>query len=402
MRAPIDLPATMTVRELMVTTPVTVPPDLSIRETVRIMKERNIGAVLVGEDGRLAGIFTERDLLHHVSLAPADWQRPISDWMTADPWTIGPDSTWEQTLSLMETLRIRHVPVVEDGRIIGIVTARGLMDHYTDYLNRVVAERTRELREANERLQQRDAELRLHMTVAGRLQTRLLPAEPPEWPGVAWATHYQPVDPLGGDYYDFARPGDGQFGVLIADASGHSIPAAMVAIMARTAFAASARTTVSPAAVLTAMNRRLYGLTGEHFVSAFYAVYDRQTRRLTYANAGHPFPLRYDSARGVVAPLHATGLLLGIMAESTYDESAITLAPGDRLLFYTDGVVDQAGGDDGQPFGQDRLIAALAANADQSPLTLTHRLADALAAHQGDRPVQDDMTILAAAVEAAD
>ena len=121
--------------------------------------------------------------------------------------------------------------------------------------------------------------MRLNMNVAGRLQTRLLlPSAPPGWPELSWGIHYAPLDPLGGDYYDFAQPDDRHLGILIADASGHSIPAAMVAIMARFAFAEVVRHTVRPAEVLSVMNRRLQGLTDERFVTAFFGVLDRQTR----------------------------------------------------------------------------------------------------------------------------
>src|SRR5204862_335794 len=78
----------------------------------------------------------------------------------------------------------------------------------------------------------RDTELRLNLRSAGRLQTKLmLPKAPPDWPELTWAVHYAPLDHLGGDYYDYAQPAPDQLGLLIADASGHSIAAAMVASM---------------------------------------------------------------------------------------------------------------------------------------------------------------------------
>src|SRR5437763_5590285 len=129
-------------------------------------------------------------------------------------------------------------------------------------------------------------------------------------------------------------------GILIADASGHSIAAGMVAIMARFAFAEVVRHTVRPAQVLEFMNRRLQGLTDERFVTAFYGVLDRQTREIRYANAGHPPPLRYSPRTGLVEPLAARGLMLGIVPDASYEEKTLTLAPGDRLCLYTDGVVE--------------------------------------------------------------
>jgi sigma-B regulation protein RsbU (phosphoserine phosphatase) len=233
------------------------------------------------------------------------------------------------------------------------------------------------------------------MTMAGRLQARLLPAAPPDWPEIQWAAHYQPLDPLGGDHYDFAQPDDRRFGVFIADATGHSIPAALVAIMTRAAFIGATRTTLQPAAVLAGMNRRLYGLTGEHFVSAFYGVYDRQSRAFSYANAGHPFPRRYDRAAGRCQPLAMAGLLLGVMPEADYEEASVHLNAGDRLLFFTDGVTECRGPDQ-ETFGERRVEEVLAQNHEQSARTLVQRLVDRLTSFRGAMPLRDDITVLAA------
>jgi serine phosphatase RsbU (regulator of sigma subunit) len=317
--------------------------------------------------------------------------------MTRDPRTITPGSSWEDAMALLERFHVRHLPVVEKGQLVGVLTARDLMARRADYLNRLVEERTRELRQANERLQERDAETRLHMMVAGRLQMRLLPGQAPRLPEIECYAHYAPLDPLGGDHYDFAQPDPRHLGILIADASGHSIPAAMVAIMARTAFATASREGLSPAAVLSTMNQNLHGLTGEHFVTAFYGIFDRQSRLLTYANAGQPFPYCYHATPGKCEPLVAHGLMLGILPDSQYDEHHLQLSAGDKLLFYTDGVVDCVGEQD-QAFGVGRLEAHLQEHGKQSARSLAQTLAHALTAFRGSRPPLDDLTILAAEI----
>src|SRR2546421_289736 len=95
------------------------------------------------------------------------------------------------------------LPVTENGRIVGIVSARQLIAFRSEHLNRMVEERTQELQRLYDEVSARDAEMRLNMNVAGRLQTRLLlPGSPPGWPEIHWGIHYAPLDPLGGDYYD--------------------------------------------------------------------------------------------------------------------------------------------------------------------------------------------------------
>ena len=158
--------------------------------------------------------------------------------MTTDPHTIAPDVGWEEAVAAMDRLRVRHLPVVEGRRrVIGIVSTRRLMSYRTEYLNRLIEERTRELKRAIDEVMGRDAELRYNLARrGGRLQTLHAPAArpfPPEWPELRWGVHYAPLDHLGGDYYDVARPDPDHLGLLIADASGHSIAAAMVATASR-------------------------------------------------------------------------------------------------------------------------------------------------------------------------
>jgi phosphoserine phosphatase RsbU/P len=387
------------VRHVMVRDPISVAPSAPLMDVVQLMSRRQIGAVLVSDNGRLNGIFTERDLLRYAAEAPHGWrQRPVSDWMTRELHTISADASWEEAVTLMERIHVRHLPVVDQERVVGLVTARNLIAWRTEHLNRAVDERTSELQRLAEQLLLRDRQSQRDMAVAGRLLNRLLlPKAPPSWPGWSWSVHFRPLDPLGGDYYDFATPDDDHLGVLIADASGHSLPAAMVAIMARIAFA-EVLGSPRPAEVLAAMNRRLQGLADERFVTAFYGVFDRQSRRLTFANAGHPQPLHYSAANKTCRPLAASGFMLGILANATYEEQSVDLAPGDRLVFYTDGAIESRN-EAGQAFGIDRLEATAIAHADRSAEVLRDALVDAVVAFRGQAPKADDCTIVVAACQ---
>jgi serine phosphatase RsbU (regulator of sigma subunit) len=392
----------LTVREVMQPHPVIVPPTCPLREVVGVMNEKRIGGVLVtGGDGRLLGIFTERDLLKRVAATEGEWRdRPVSEWMTLAPHTITPDVGWEAAVEMMDRCRVRHLPVLEDGRVIGILSTRMLMRQRAEHLNRLVEQRTQELRRANEELLARDSEQRYNLRAAGRFQNRLLlPQAPPEWPELRWGAHYAPLDHLGGDYYDTAHPAPDRLGLLIADASGHSIAAALVAILSRTAFAEVARGTPSPGEVLTEMNRRLQGLADERFVTAFYGILDRRTRVLTYANAGHPYPLRWCADSGGVQPLGAQGFMLGIMPEEQYREKTVQLAPGDRLCFYTDGLIE-ARNEIGETFGTDRLTDCLAAHGGLPAERLTEEILATQREFRGSHALSDDVTLVVAELRA--
>jgi serine phosphatase RsbU (regulator of sigma subunit)/CBS domain-containing protein len=387
----------LTVRQVMQAEPVVVPRSCPLREVMDRMNRQRIGAVIVveGEDDELCGIFSERDLLRRVVDADLGWRdRPVSDWMTRDPYTIGPDVGWEEAVAMMDRLRVRHLPVVEGRRVVGIISTRMLMGRRTEYLNRLVDERTRELKQANDEILARDAELRYNLRAAGRFQTRLLlPNAPPDWPELRWGLHYAPLDHLGGDFYDVARPDPDHLGFLIADASGHSIAAAMVAILCRAAFTEAAGTTASPGAVLAEMNARLQGLADERFVTAFYAVLDRRTRVLTYANAGHPYPLRFVAQTGEVERLSAQGFMLGIMPDEQYREKTVQLEPGDRLCLYTDGLIE-ARNEMGEGYGTDRLQGALAAHGREPAAALSDRLLADQREFRGTYPLSDDVTLV--------
>jgi sigma-B regulation protein RsbU (phosphoserine phosphatase) len=391
--------ATLSVRDIMVGETVAVGPDAPILAAIRRMNGHRIGAVLVAVGTTLHGIFTERDLLRLAAEAAPGWrQLPVGDWMTSDPFAVSPDAGWEDAVALMERLHVRHLPVVDDGKLVGIVSSRQLIARRTDHLNRLVEERTRELQQLTADLLERERQTQYQLRIAGRLLGRaLLPKGPPAGDDLAWAIHYTPLGALGGDYYDFVVPDERYVGVLMADASGHSVAAAMVAVMARIAFAEVVRETVRPGEVLRGMNERLVGLTEERFVTAFFGLLDRRTREFVCANAGHPHPLRHDAAAGQCHPFGPRGLMLGVIAEADYPEETVTLGRGDRVCFYTDGVVEAMNAT-GETYGGGRLQALLTAHAAEPAADILRGIESDLNWFRGDQGHGDDVTLLVAEV----
>lgn len=386
----------LTVRQVMQPEPISVPSSMKIQDAIRLMNDRRIGAVIVQDQpDQLLGIFTERDLLRRVVTAVPGWRDyPVSDWMTKNPITIEPHVDWDEAVGMMARERVRHLPVMEKGRVIGLISNRQLMVTRTDYLNRKVEARTQELRQANDLLLAREAESLQNLRAAGRLHRQLvLPKAPPEMPGLRWGIHYRPLDHLGGDYYDFAEPAPDHVGILIADGSGHSIPAALLAVMASVAFNDISDKFASPGTVLTHVNKRLAGLAEERFVSAFYGVLDTGTNILHYATAGHPPPLRYEAGTGRVQSLTGTGFLLSVMPDEEYREKEAKLAPGDKICFYTDGVTE-ARNEIGEMFGQERLTGCLTAHGKQSASEIATHIIECQKSFIGSEPLTDDLTLL--------
>jgi phosphoserine phosphatase RsbU/P len=174
------------------------------------------------------------------------------------------------------------------------------------------------------------------LETARQIQTSLLPRELPRLQHLDLAVRYLPMTAVAGDLYDVVALSPARVGILVADVSGHGIPAALVASMVKLAFASQSEHADDPARVLRAMNRVLCSHV-ETFVTAVYVVIDSENRTITYANAGHP-PVLIGRADSHIDVSREHGCVLGVLPEADYTNEQLTLAPGDRVWLYTDGI----------------------------------------------------------------
>lgn len=183
------------------------------------------------------------------------------------------------------------------------------------------------------------AALHQELETARRIQFSILPHESPATTHLAIATRYQPMAEVAGDYFDFAHIDAQRCGFLIADVSGHGVPAALIASMVKVAFQAQAEHREIPEQVLAGMNGILGHRLEGQFVTAGYAFIDTASGKLRYAGAGHP-PLYILSSGGELCELASEGLMLGPFAEARYAGTERNLLPGDRILMYSDGIIE--------------------------------------------------------------
>ena len=214
------------------------------------------------------------------------------------------------------------------------------------------------------------------LETARQIQRSILPKRPPTIDGLSIAAHYDSMAEVAGDFYDFVVTPSGQLGVLVADVSGHGVPAAIVASMVKIALAVQEGEVADPGLVLTRMNRALCGRFELAYVTATFALIDPVARTLTYAAAGHPSPLLVR-ATGRVESLDERGMVLGFLPEAGYSSATLRdLAGGDRIVFYTDGITE-ASRSDGEFFGdrqfRDVLTIGLSQPADRFLATLIDR-----------------------------
>jgi serine phosphatase RsbU (regulator of sigma subunit) len=208
------------------------------------------------------------------------------------------------------------------------------------------------------------------------------------------AVHFVPVTAVAGDLYDFVRLDPARTGILVADVSGHGIPAALVASMVKLAFTTAADESHDPAQVLSAINRALCRQLELGLVTAVYVVIDTERGSATFANGGHPPPL-VGRADGQVEAIQEHGLLLGFKPDVAYKNVEIPLRDGDLLLLYTDGVTE-ARNAAGEFFDRDRLAGWLAARGDRQVAPFMKAAVAELDRWRGDRAFEDDVTFVVA------
>jgi phosphoserine phosphatase RsbU/P len=238
------------------------------------------------------------------------------------------------------------------------------------------------------------------LQIANQIQASILPRGVPRIAGLEIVARYVPMSAVAGDFYDFLVVDDRHLGVLVADVTGHGVPAALIASMLKVAFAGQTTHAEDPARVLAGLNRALCGKFEEHFVTAAYVFVDLDRFILRYAGAGHP-PLLLVSrsnARGRDSEsreVEANGLMLGLFPEAAYSSVEIPFDAGDRVLLFTDGILE-ATNSAREEFGKSRLKKFLAASSSSAS-----HLADALllelrhwSGAEAKRMHDDDITLL--------
>ncbi len=232
-------------------------------------------------------------------------------------------------------------------------------------------------------------EIQNELDLARRIQLSLLPGDFPDSPAFHVAARYVPMNSVAGDFYDFLVADASHAGILIADVSGHGVPAALIASMVKMAAVAQRADAAHPGRLLTGMNRALCGNTQGQYVTAACVHLDAVGREMRYAAAGHPAMLMLR--RGMVTEVAENGLLLAAVDGVEYLDCSVPLEPGDRLLLYTDGLTE-ARNAAGELFGEESLMKLMKSTAIMPPA----KAASEIIAHvkRWSSSQDDDLTLL--------
>ena len=244
-------------------------------------------------------------------------------------------------------------------------------------------------------LRERDA-LEREMNVAREVQRELLPRTVPRFEGLELVGVCRPAIAVGGDYYDYLEHADGRPGLVIADISGKGVPAALLMASLQASVRSLFHTAADPGQLHARLNEALCrSSSSSRYATAFVADFDRDARRLTYSNAGHLPALIVRG--GQTLRCEEGGMPIGLFEGATYKTGTLTLAPGDLLALFTDGVTE-APAPDGEEFGDARLADLLRAHLDRPLDAAVQAVLDALLDWSGPVAPRDDVTLLLARV----
>jgi serine phosphatase RsbU (regulator of sigma subunit) len=253
------------------------------------------------------------------------------------------------------------------------------------------------LRGVREQLASQLSSIRREMETAREIQLSILPREIPVVEGLDIAARYIPMTAVAGDFYDFIRIDEKRIGILVADVSGHGMPAALISSMLKIALSAQTGCAADPARVLAGLNQALCGKFQGHFVTAVYILVDTEKQSLCYAGAGHPPLILREQSAGLTREFLENGLFLGFFPDATYSAVEIPFSEGDWGVLYTDGIVETTNLSDEQ-FGVDRFKLFLQNNHDLSAGKFVDGLLDEVSRwsdRASGRESEDDVTLLA-------
>lgn len=230
------------------------------------------------------------------------------------------------------------------------------------------------------------------LTVARRLQLSILPVSIPDIRNVRIAVAYQPMTAVGGDFYEFICIDDTHVGFLIADVTGHGVPAALIASMIKMASQSVIPYAAEPGEVLRGLNRMLFPQLHDQLVSAAYLWLDTENHQAMYSAAGHPPLLHWR--RGKLEPIESNGLLFGVIPDSDYPVCGLEVRAGDRFLLYTDGVVEPQNAS-GDFFGDCKLEEVVHHHQSRPPSEFADQLLSEIRRWQpATLAQQDDITLI--------
>jgi len=243
--------------------------------------------------------------------------------------------------------------------------------------------------------------VKAEIDAANRIQAALLPQDAPNLAGASVASHYRAASEIGGDYFDFLPQQNGDVGIAFGDVSGHGLTSGIVMAMAKAALLVQVDYDASPRVVLKVLNEIVIKTAPRRMLMTFFfGLLNPHDQTLRFSSAGHLDPYVFRASTQKLEPLSSWGFPLGVRRREPFREHSVTFAAGDRLILYSDGLIE-AIDDDGEPFGFDRFEKALIENGHRSADDIKKALLQSVRKFTHNRPPEDDQTLVVVSFDEA-
>ncbi|MFW5799258.1 MAG: SpoIIE family protein phosphatase [Spirochaetota bacterium] len=271
------------------------------------------------------------------------------------------------------------------------------INDYNEHLEDMVKYRTSELNEANKELKEINRAMLEELKMAQRIQENIIPDNTnlPHSGLLKYASDYTAMENIGGDLYDVIRIGKNCCGLLIADVSGHGVPAALITTMAKVSFNTNSIWGMDTGEICTKINEELYNFIGdlEYYLTAYYGIIDLETGIFKYTNCAHHPAILYKKKSKEFIKLDTDGFFIGAFADGNYKTGEVQLEEGDRILLFTDGIIE-ARNEKNEFYEYKRLMEYLNKNSDKDPEDFVNGLIEDVDNFCNHLPADDDRAIL--------
>lgn len=261
---------------------------------------------------------------------------------------------------------------------------------YNEHLEDLVEERTREIKEKNEVLMN-------DLKMAQKVQLGIIPDDNtlPKIKDIRFGSKYIALESIGGDMYDVIHLSDRIYGFVIADVSGHGVPAALISTMVKVSFNTMARLSRDTGKICTQVNKEVCNLIGdlEYDLTAFLGIMNLETKELQYTNAAHHPAIIYRGSEKEILRLDTPDTYMGLVNDIEYTTGSVKLIDGDRIILFTDGLVE-ARNEHEEMYDEDKFIYYIKKHAEEPAKDLVNGLVNDVKKFCGKNKIDDDMAIL--------
>ncbi len=295
---------------------------------------------------------------------------------------------YNQSRIKSEELRIKNIE---------LESAKKQLQDYSEHLEDIVEERTQDLNRTNKTLTQKNKQLLHELKMAERVQRSIIPnyEKLPHRKELDFGSNYSSMESIGGDLYDVIRIGRNAYGFLIADVSGHGVSAALITTMAKVSFNSHVDWGIVPGKACDEVNKELFSFIGdlEYYITAYYGILNLETGMFQYTNAGHHPAILYHSNTKEIEKLDSKGFIIGVIEEAKYETRSIELNEGDRILLFTDGIIE-ARNEKGEFYEYERFIRFIKKNSNQPVKEFVNNLMNDINEFCEGYPANDDRALL--------